>query len=454
MNHRLNIAFLLVVSLAGCSLSRDVVIDRKGDSHPWTHLNFRNDPDNFQFAIIGDLTGGYRQGVFEKAVTTLNLLQPEFVMSVGDLVDGLTGEGAERDGETFDQWVGQLEMPFFYVMGDHDVGDNLWEKRLGPSYYHFLYKDVLFLVLNTQDDDQQRLGDEQVAYAEDVLKKYGDVRWTFVFMHKAIWHDVYLKMGVPPRLPKPATLEQWQKIETALGIRPCTVFNGDWHSFTRFTRRGRDHFVLGTTGGVPGWDGQGPDHVEGPARGEFDHIIWVTMTGQGPRVAPLNLHGLYDENIHVGKIDLLRASRCEYSTDGGSSFSAEPVVIKPGETKTVLARCGFMIVTDKRLTDYAGLRLSHRIPAATQVHLTLNGRKIETKFDEQSNCTIATVDPAILRMQHNLLQAEITFRNDTDRDVTALPDMEYESENRPLRLEPIWCNSLAESVEFHEESRM
>ena len=28
------------------------------DSKPWTHLNFQNDPDDFQFAIVPDRTGG------------------------------------------------------------------------------------------------------------------------------------------------------------------------------------------------------------------------------------------------------------------------------------------------------------------------------------------------------------------------------------------------------------
>ena len=34
-------------------------------SRPYTHLGFKNDPDEFQFAIITDNAGGARPGVFQ-----------------------------------------------------------------------------------------------------------------------------------------------------------------------------------------------------------------------------------------------------------------------------------------------------------------------------------------------------------------------------------------------------
>ena len=57
-----------------------------------THLRFNDDTSKLQFAIISDLWGGYRSGVFEDAIDKLALLQPQFVMSVGDLIDGKTCE--------------------------------------------------------------------------------------------------------------------------------------------------------------------------------------------------------------------------------------------------------------------------------------------------------------------------------------------------------------------------
>ena len=53
--------------------------------NPWTGLTPNAAPDGFQFAVVADRTGGHRKGVFSKAVKQVNLLQPEFVLSVGDL---------------------------------------------------------------------------------------------------------------------------------------------------------------------------------------------------------------------------------------------------------------------------------------------------------------------------------------------------------------------------------
>ena len=44
---------------------------------PWASEDFKNDPDNFQFAILGDRGGGASPlGTYERAVEQLNWLQP------------------------------------------------------------------------------------------------------------------------------------------------------------------------------------------------------------------------------------------------------------------------------------------------------------------------------------------------------------------------------------------
>ena len=90
------------------------------EAKPWTSENFKNNLDNFQFAIIGDRTGGANvQGTFEIAMDQLNLLQPEFVMSVGDFIEGYTEDMAKLNAEwdEIDGFIKKLEMPFFYTQG-------------------------------------------------------------------------------------------------------------------------------------------------------------------------------------------------------------------------------------------------------------------------------------------------------------------------------------------------
>src|SRR5262245_8795523 len=69
------------------------------DKNPWTNLRLNNDPREFRFAIVSDRTGGHRPQVFSKAVERLNLLQPEFVVSVGDLIEGYTEEKEKMEAQ-------------------------------------------------------------------------------------------------------------------------------------------------------------------------------------------------------------------------------------------------------------------------------------------------------------------------------------------------------------------
>lgn len=252
---------------------------------PWTSLDLNNNPKNFQFAIVTDRTGGHRPGVFMDAINKLNLLQPEFVMSVGDLIEGYTEDIDElnRQWDEFDSFVQQLDMPFFYLPGNHDITnqtmEDLWKKRLGPTYYHFVYNNVLFLALNSEDQKKGAgkgtISDEQYEYIQKVLAENKDVDWTLVFMHQPLWTQ--------------KSPERWYDVENLLKDRKHTVYTGHVHRYTKYVRNKRNYFTLATTGGASG--------LRGPSMGEFDHVVWITMTEQGPIMANLLLEGIWDENV-------------------------------------------------------------------------------------------------------------------------------------------------------------
>ncbi len=251
---------------------------------PCTHSKFNNNPDNFQFAIVADRTGGHRAGIFKSAITKLNLLQPEFVMSVGDLIEGASTNtdpnSLNKMWNEFDSIVQKLQMPFFYVPGNHDTGSQtmlkLWKERLGEPYYHFIYRDVLFLCLDSEDPPTgtANLSQEQLSYFQNILEKNPSVRWTFLFVHRPdLWSN---------------ETESWTIMEQMLKGRSYTVFAGHWHRYSKITRAGQDYYVLATTGGSvqPMNMGVKP----------YDHITWVTMTDKGPTIANLALDGIAGDN--------------------------------------------------------------------------------------------------------------------------------------------------------------
>jgi len=287
---------------------------------PWTSETFNDDPMNFQFVIVGDRTGGANvQGTFKLAVNQINLLQPEFVINVGDLIEGYSDEAAELNAEWegVDDMLGGLDMPFFRTPGNHDIANEtaqrVWRERHGATYYDFVYKNVLFVILDSEDppraapegmkdklDLYNRLqtedpakaqamlaefmsdeavvaalgkpvefDDEQVAFVKDALAKQADVRWTFVFLHEPAWEN---------------PSESFKTIEELLKDRKHTFFGGHLHYYDYDLIDGVEHITMGPAGAS--------FHQEGP--GNVDHIMWVTMQDGGPRMGNIALKGLFD----------------------------------------------------------------------------------------------------------------------------------------------------------------
>ena len=294
---------LVVVALAfvGCArIDPNLKIQVAEGANPWTHLNLYNDPNNFQFAIVADRGGRIRKGVFSTAIDKLNLLKPEFVMCVGDLIEGYESDPLElnRQWDEFDALVNKLQAPFFYVPGNHDISHGkyepmtkIWEKRLGASYYHFVYRGVLFLCVNTEDTEQTTISDTQVQYFKDVLNRNRSVRWTVVFMHKPLCTNRYKVDGQM----KVEHCENWDRFESLFAGRDYTVFAGHEHKYEKMIRNDMRYYTLATTGGVNGGPAKFAENGK-LSSNLFDHVVWVTMTDKGPVMANLLLEGIQDDD--------------------------------------------------------------------------------------------------------------------------------------------------------------
>ncbi len=295
---------IVIVSVAfftGCA-TQDFQSDVQTQAKPWTNKEFKNNPADFHFVIVSDRNGGCRKGIFSLAIDKVNLLQPEFVLSIGDFINGGTNdvEKLTAEWDEFNQIVDKLQMRFFYVPGNHDNGSpvmaKLWEEKLGRRYYSFKYKNVLFLCLDTQDIQNQAdkkypgqgLTDEQIDWAKKVIAENKGVRWTFVFMHQPLWlYDDSALAKNPDKKPGRGT--GLSQIEDALANRDYSVFAGHVHHYTKTVRNKRNYFTLATTGGA--------SPLKGPQVGQFDGLAWITMTPDGPIMANLLIDGIMDDDV-------------------------------------------------------------------------------------------------------------------------------------------------------------
>jgi len=321
---------ILVLSLVatGCSVQDSALeaqpfsyeTERLAGAKPWTEKTFQNNASEFQFVIIGDRTGGANVlKTFQLAMQKINLLQPEFVINVGDLIEGYSDQAAELNTEwnEADSWLNVLDMPFFKTPGNHDIANKtareVWLNRYGATYYYFLYKNVLFLVLDTEynrpsppPDMKEKIelynrlqvedpakaqamlaefmsdesvvaglstpvefNEEQLVWIRQTLADHPDVRWTFLFMHEPCWE-------------KPS--DTFREIQTTLKGRKHTIFAGHLHYYDYDNIDGYEYITMGPAGAS--------FHHEGP--GNVDHIMWVTMTEEGPQMGNIALKGIFD----------------------------------------------------------------------------------------------------------------------------------------------------------------
>lgn len=286
-----------------------------------------NNPDNFQFTIMGDRTGKEQKGVFGEILRKVNFMHPEFVLSVGDNIQGYSEDvnALNAQWDEFDSLISILDMPFVNVAGNHDVTNNVkkevYKKRYGKTYFHKIYKDVLFLFIDTQDSTLEltpeisaeldkenkqlknmiktqgytpetmeffdkyeakqrnynggKISDEQFKYFKDVLEKNKNVRWTFVLLHKPIW-----KEDVPPKA--------WTDLEKLLSSVPYTVIAGHEHKHQYEIRNKQDYIIMGTCGGGWVWPKTLP--------GVYHHILWITMDGNKPIITNIFINGIMDKS--------------------------------------------------------------------------------------------------------------------------------------------------------------
>lgn len=274
-------------------------------------------PRPLQFAIFSDNTGGHRPGVLEDAVAKVNLISPDFVVGIGDLVEGGVDdvEAVRNEWKAIDDIFAPLTVPFVPIPGNHDYANVsqkiVWKERYGDTYRYFIHENILFLLLNSEEEGYGAFGEAQLAFVKDTLDAHTDVRWTFVFMHQPCWR---MHRG-----------KGWREIEEMLKSRKHTVFAGHTHFYEYTTVNGYDYINLATTGGTAANGKHGDRRFpsgerylgppRGPELGEFDGFTIVTVPVDPeaePLIVNLDLVGIYPKDIcaaydNLTEIDLKSA---------------------------------------------------------------------------------------------------------------------------------------------------
>ncbi len=121
----------------------------------------------------------------------------KFIVSAGDQVD--EGENVKHWNYLLNSTEKLLDLPFMPVTGNHeDEGAVITENFVLPNvpeqdletgvYYSYDYNGVHFTVLNTNDDEDDKLGKAQIEWMKNDIKS-SDAKWKVVIFHKAIYSN-------------------------------------------------------------------------------------------------------------------------------------------------------------------------------------------------------------------------------------------------------------------------
>ena len=235
-----------------------------------------------RFAIIGDRTGGHVPGVYGQIVTEIERLKPDFVMTVGDMIEGYADDTTRINAEWKEYFTltEPLSVTIYYTPGNHDVwsdlSDSLYHKLVCETYYSFDYKNLHFIILdNSRWESGDKLPSEQIEWLIDDLELHREAAYTFVFYHKPFWYETIADN-------KPDTLHS---LFVKFGVD--AVFTGHYHDYFSGEYGGILYTGLGSSGG-----GTRPD----PTGLEY-HFAWVTVDNQGIHIAPIKMGSVLSWNV-------------------------------------------------------------------------------------------------------------------------------------------------------------
>ena len=220
--------------------------------------------NDFRFSIVGDRTGSAQPEIFGRIWREIDLMHPDFVVNVGDTIEG--GKDGLAEGQWRDLrpvWQRYSHYPLYFTPGNHDIwsdaSEKLYEKYTGhPPSYSFNYRDAHFTILD--NSRTENLSEDQMKFLEQDLERNRSRNPKFVFFHRP---TVWL---IPLKFQSEFALHQLLR-----KYHVTMVVSGHTHQFARLEKDGIVYLCVGSSGG----------HLRGTgfAQGWFYHHVLATVDG-------------------------------------------------------------------------------------------------------------------------------------------------------------------------------
>jgi predicted phosphodiesterase len=147
--------------------------------------------DRCRFAIAGDRTGEAQADVWQRVWKEIAAARPDFVISVGDLIQGTSDAAAEAQWrEVLETLAPYRKIPIYFTPGNHDVWSEesaaLYRRHTGRRlHYGFDYGPAHFTVLDNSRSDALPAAGMEFLRAD--LEAHKDAAAKFIVMHRPSW---------------------------------------------------------------------------------------------------------------------------------------------------------------------------------------------------------------------------------------------------------------------------
>lgn len=146
---------------------------------------------DFRFAILGDRTGEAQPGVYEEVWKETADDRPAFVVTAGDIIQGLNDATAEREWRELERTLAPYKrFPLYLTPGNHDIWSNLSEslfrKYAGHApHYSFDHGQAHFTILDNSRDELFTAA--ELAFLEADLQAHEKQPLKIVISHRPSW---------------------------------------------------------------------------------------------------------------------------------------------------------------------------------------------------------------------------------------------------------------------------
>ena len=243
----------------------------------------------FQFAVLGDNRDGEK--VYTQLIKDIVERKPNFLIHLGDMIPN----PHEREWQAFFEISKQMNLPFFPVAGNHDVGTTkrgaeIYRKQFslpeGKTYYAFRAGKILFVILDSEEWNARIIKDQR-SWLEDTLSSSQET-FKFVFLHRPLFPPKNsLKTG--RALDKyPIERDDLHRLFVKTGVK--AVFTGDDHRYNRTVKDGILYLISG---------GGGAPLTAFRESGGYFHYIWISVQKQKVEGDVVDLEGQVQDRFVI-----------------------------------------------------------------------------------------------------------------------------------------------------------